>query len=279
MSEPLRVIAYGGGVQSTAMLVLAAQGKLDYQYALFANVGDDSEYPDTLDYVRDVARPWAEGQTPGVDVFELKKTMIRGPRAGEVDTLMDRLVRPDSKSIPIPVFMSEGGLTNRACTVDYKINVMARWLKESGATAENPALVAIGISTDEYQRARSSSTIPHERMVYPLLDLGLSRQDCANVIHRAGLRVPPKSSCFFCPFHSPQTWMELRRDKPELFYKSVLLENDINDKRFDQGRDPVYLTKFGKPLDQAIPVGQPTLFSGEDWLDESGECDEGYCFV
>jgi hypothetical protein len=39
------IISYGGGVQSTAMLVLAIRGQLGYQIdaALFANVGDDSE--------------------------------------------------------------------------------------------------------------------------------------------------------------------------------------------------------------------------------------------
>lgn len=45
----MRVISYGGGVQSTAMIVLAAQGKLGpVTDAIFANVGDDSEHPQTL---------------------------------------------------------------------------------------------------------------------------------------------------------------------------------------------------------------------------------------
>jgi hypothetical protein len=39
----LRVISYGGGVQSTALLVLAAQGRIDFGVFLFANVGDDSD--------------------------------------------------------------------------------------------------------------------------------------------------------------------------------------------------------------------------------------------
>ena len=37
----LKVFSYGGGVQSTAALVLAAQGKIDYQTFLFCNVGAD----------------------------------------------------------------------------------------------------------------------------------------------------------------------------------------------------------------------------------------------
>jgi len=46
----LRAISYGGGVQSTALVVLAAQGVIDFPLALFANVGEDAE-PDTIRYV------------------------------------------------------------------------------------------------------------------------------------------------------------------------------------------------------------------------------------
>ena len=43
----LRVFSYGGGVQSTAALVLASQHKIDFKTFLFCNVGDDSENPAT----------------------------------------------------------------------------------------------------------------------------------------------------------------------------------------------------------------------------------------
>lgn len=56
----LSVISYGGGVQSTAMMVLAAQGELAVDAMLFANVGNDSERKATLNYVRDVAIPFAD---------------------------------------------------------------------------------------------------------------------------------------------------------------------------------------------------------------------------
>ena len=55
----LEVVSYGGGVQSTALLVLAAQGLIPHRMFLFANVGDDSEHPATLHYVRAIAAPYA----------------------------------------------------------------------------------------------------------------------------------------------------------------------------------------------------------------------------
>ena len=90
----MRVISYGGGVQSTALVVLAAQGKLgQVDAALFSNVGDDSEHPATLDYVRNIAIPWAAER--GLKVLELKRTM----RDGTTRTLWDEITREGSRSI------------------------------------------------------------------------------------------------------------------------------------------------------------------------------------
>ncbi len=44
----MKISSYGGGVQSNAALVLATQGQLNVGVSLFANVGNDSESPDTL---------------------------------------------------------------------------------------------------------------------------------------------------------------------------------------------------------------------------------------
>ena len=55
----MRVISYGGGVQSTALVVLAAQGKIGHvDAALFANVGDDSEHPASNTRVASEEEKW-----------------------------------------------------------------------------------------------------------------------------------------------------------------------------------------------------------------------------
>lgn len=269
----LTTISYGGGVQSTAMLVLAAQGRLGYDvtHALFANVGDDSEHPATLDYVRDVAIPWAAEH--GIEVVELNRVK----RTGEVETLYGRLMKPESKSLPIPVRMDNGAPGTRSCTADFKIAVVGKWLKANGASKTAPATVCIGISTDEIQRVSNKRVMPYEQPVYPLIDLGMDRSACQRVIAEAGLPVPPKSSCYFCPFHRPQMWAEMRRDEPELFFKAADLEATLIARRTSLGKDPVYLTRFGKPLTEAIGEAQDMLpgFSGADM----DTCDEGYCWT
>lgn len=329
----MRSISYGGGVQSTALLVLAAQGRIDYRLALFSNVGDDSEMQATLDYVRDIAMPY--GAANGVEVLELN----RRTRNGEIETLYGRLMKEGSRSLPIPVRMSNGAPGTRSCTADFKIRVVAKWWKEHGATAETPATVAIGISTDEIHRANNRRDVPHEIIEYPLLDLRLDRAACAQIIRDAGLPVPPKSSCYFCPFHRPQVWAEMRRDDPVHFWKAVALEDKLNERRkglrcrnsgeiaivldivesgewddpddVDPGReyverrlpagqdavcgacstiikvdaagrwaehskDPVWLTRFNKPLRDAVAEAQPTLA----WPDDGPEgCDSGQCWT
>lgn len=333
----LRTISYGGGVQSTALGVLATQGRLDdimggpLDAMLYSNTGDDSEHPATNVYVRDVFTPWAAER--GVTVHELQRI----DRDGRPHTLWGDLMREGSRSVGIPVRMTNGAPGNRSCTADFKIRVVAKWLKAHGASADDPALVAIGISTDEIQRVGNKRTEPYERPIYPLIELGLDRSACAQIIRDAGLPVPPKSACFFCPFHRPSTWAEQRRDEPDLFWKSVELERTLNRRReviscrtegvrpsayvergqgatdpdasFDYGnqtdgteaevlgtcpdcgravpldpagnvtahpKDHVYLTRFARPLDEAITEAQPTLFT-----DTGGpeSCDEGYCWT
>lgn len=349
--SPPTIISYGGGVQSTALIVLAVTDRLaaigyNVDAAVMSNVGDDSEDPETLVYVREVMVPWAAAH--GFEVIETHRVNLRGAHKGP-ETLWGRLMRPESKSLPIPVRMADTGAPGtRSCTADFKIVPVGRWLKAHGATDAEPGIVLIGISTDEYQRANNKRAQSYEVPAYPLLELGLSRGDCEQIIRDAGLPVPPKSSCFFCPFHRPQAWAEQRRDKPELFAKSQLLEDTLNDRRralpcptsgeaalelvevhtgdiageaehldefgepVDLGREYVerhiepgtpakcprckttyridaagrwpdhhkslvYLTRFGRRLEDAIAAAQTELSFDGSFND--GACDEGYCWT
>ena len=51
----------------------------------------------------------------------------------------------------------------------------------------------------------------------------------------------------------------------------------INKKRDTLGKDHVWLTRFNKPLDEAIGEAQDKL-PGFESIGETG-CDEGYCFT
>lgn len=257
--------SYGAGVQSTALLVMAAEQMIPHRLFLFANVGADSENPATLAYLEQHARPYAAAH--GIELVELQKH----DRAGQPVTLYGRLMTSE-RSIDIPMRMANGAPGNRNCTETFKINVIKAELKRRGATKDQPAELALGISLDEYQRMRTNSGVPFYTLAYPLIERRLDRAACMALIERAGLPVPPKSSCTFCPFQRHSQWKRLMQEQPGRFQQAVELERAMNARRESLGKDHVYLTSAGKPLDEAVQEdGQLSMFEG-------GSCDiGGYC--
>lgn len=282
---PIRVFNYGGGVQSNAALVLAVEGKIDYRTFLFCNVGDDSEHPETLRYVHEVAMPYAHKHD--INLIELQKVS----RNGTPQTILTTMI--DKSFVNIPMYMttekSRGAPLPRVCTNNFKVRVAEKWLKEQAGIADvlkkdrktkipHPrplAITAMGISMDEFQRMRSSSGNEWQQLAYPLIDLRLTRADCIDIIKQAGLPIPPKSSCWFCPYHSKAVWQEMRDNQPALFEKVMDLENQINTFRASKGKRPVWFTS------RAIPIAQFTSQAIQDTLpDINGDvCDSGYCFL
>ena len=264
----LRTISYGGGVQSNALMVLAALGKVDADTLLFANTGDDSEHPATLGYVRNVARPYAEAH--GLTLYELRRTYRDG---SPYPTLWEAMTRENSRRVPIPMRMRTGVPASRTCTADWKAGVLAKWRRQHGATAEDPAVSMIGFSTDEWHRANKRKAEPWEAIEYPLLDLRMSRADCLATIRRAGLPEPPKSACWFCPWTKPNRWAELRRDDPATFDKAADLEEFLSDRNRYYGNGPLWMTDRLTPL-RLISEAQDALpFVGPEG------CEEGACWT
>ena len=257
----VRVVSYGGGVQSTALLVLAGAGLIDFRTFLFANVGDHAEGPATLRYLAEHAAPYAAAH--GIELVQLRWV----DRWGHTRDLYDDVVA-NRRSIDIPVRMGSGGFGHRRCTDFYKIRVVARECRRRGATRDDPAVVALGISCDEVERAKVG--VPRQQpwttRVNPLLDLGLDRAGCYEVIAKAGLPAPPKSACWFCPFSSGRRWQQLRLTNPPLFRKAEALDRLVNRRHQALTGTPAGLAAPDKPLREATAA-------------RGSSCDGGYCFT
>jgi len=236
----MNIISYGGGVQTTALLVLTAQGKIENPatHAVFADTG--SELQTTYDHV-ELMFDYAISQGIMFDVVRTDKGRLH-----EWD-----------KPTMLPMYFEDGGFYRRQCTNHWKIKPIRKWLREQGA---KKASVQIGITKDESHRMKDADVkwITHR---WPLYELGLDRQGCINVISGAGLPVPPKSSCFMCPYRKVSEWHKLRAEMPNEFNKAV---------EYEKKQDGMYLSYKGKPLEQIIGM-QETLF-------ESEECG-GYCWT
>ena len=237
----MEMISYGGGVQTVALLVLNAQGKIENpaECAVFADTG--SEMPATLDHVYSTMVLY--GKENNIPIHTVKSE--NGP-------LHEYVMEGNAV---IPMFGDRGGMIMRRCTHRWKIQPVRRWLRAQGVKS---AVVQLGISIDEVQRAKDSN-VKWAQNRYPLIELRLSRQDCINTIKEAGLPVPPRSACWMCPFRKHSEWT-LMKDTDE-FRKAVDLEKTL---------DGLYLHPSCVPLDRAIG-DQYSMFQD----DECG----GYCWT
>ncbi len=83
-----------------------------------------------------------------------------------------------------------------------------------------------GISYDEWRRVRRSR-VAYIINRYPLVDRRMTRQDCVAWLKAHGYRVPPKSACLGCPYHSDPTWRELKRRSAAEWQETVAFDRTI----------------------------------------------------
>lgn len=279
IDKPYVIFSYGGGVQSNAVLVLAAQGKIAVDAFYFANVGNDSENPATLRYIEEYAKPFAH--SAGIALVEVQATFNKKP-----DTLLASLER--QQSVTIPAFVEGGGRYGRNCTSSFKIRVINKHLKRLYPNAY--IRVGIGFSTDEWTRARDTNW--HDRFTsekakkpemygfwkqnyYPLLEMGISRNDCHRILVEAGLPVAPKSSCFFCPFHRRGEWITMKREEPEVFDEACRIDSLLAARHQRKQGKRTFIHPDRRPLRDAVPDYAP-MFPDEQELDA---CDIGHCMT
>lgn len=248
----LTYLSFGAGVQSTALLICSAMGWYNVPKASHAIFADTQvELEDTYRHV-EVMTEWAADygiEVRTISFGDLEKGILEGGigRSGPTsDTLPAFTKDPDTGTL---------GLLNRHCTHDYKIRPIRREVRsilglEKGQRAKGKVYVRtmLGISMDEVIRIKPAM---EEWMfnAYPLIDAGLDRQNCTDIIAKAGFEVPPKSACYFCPFHSDSYWIWLRDTQPGGWQKAVNFDGKIRHGKFGVVNE-VFLHRELKPLDE-----------------------------
>lgn len=210
-----RVLSYGGGLDSFAMLVDAiARGELP-ELVVFADVGDPAhedpgEWPETYAHVRDVAMPLCAAH--GIEFVWLDSTAwpVRGERS---------LWAYYEKTTSMP------GRVSRLCTSAAKVDRIRRYLQSrfAGQSLE----VWIGFEAGEDERVARD---PHAKgdgwrvSRFPLIERGICRCRAEALVRSAGHPVPIKSACVFCPFGTRGDFARLRAEYPEVFARLEGLE-------------------------------------------------------
>jgi len=148
----------------------------------------------------------------------------------------------------------------RNCTHKWKITPLERYMKKKAGKGV-PFTINIGYAYDEKHRAKifESGRITYR---YPLVEQKIDRKQCIEIIKEAGLEIPVKSGCWFCPFQHKSEWYKLMKKHPKLFWKAV----EIDEMNINIGLRPKGLRRMYPP---------PITF--EEALDPTWECQ--YCMV
>ncbi|WP_332838044.1 hypothetical protein [Sphingomonas sp. MA1305] len=191
---PPVVLAYGVGVDSTAMLVeLVARGEPP-DLVLTADPG--AENPRTYEYL-EVIRPWmrAHGLRHEIVRYVPRRFKNWPPYYSLLENLLTNATLPSI------------ALGRHSCSLKFKAApqeaFLRDWAPAQAAWARGDKVVRlIGYDAGprDSQRHAHAAGIESERFTcrYPLREWGWDRARCAARIEAAGLPVPVKSSCWFC---------------------------------------------------------------------------------
>ena len=256
----MRILSLGAGVQSSTLALMAAAGEIGPMpdCAIFADTqAEPAAVYKHLDWLCSGVLPFPVHRvTEGSLLLRIGKTTGKG----------------QWPNMPIPAFLSaadgsRAGLANRSCTRDFKLRPIRRKQRELvGLTMRRSPITPIveewiGISRDEAHRMKPSRDLWVESR-WPLIEAGMSRQDCLAWIEKHGYPRPPKSSCTFCPFHGRAQWEAIKAD-PEAWAQAV--EVDLRIRNLWHGRVPGELFLHGslRPLEDAVSDEQGDLFGND----------------
>lgn len=209
-------LSLGAGVQSSVTALMASEGLITPMpnFAIFADTQwEPQSVYDWLDWLK----PRLAFPVYTVTKGDLKNDNLRIVRSKKSGKLYHK------SEIPAHILKPSGGhgMLPRHCTVDYKINPIIKKLRE--LTKKQPTEQWIGISTDEAHRMKPAKD-PWITNRWPLIELGMSRDDCLKWMEERGYPRPPRSACIACPYHSDFEWARLKKEEPMEFLRAAYWE-------------------------------------------------------
>ncbi len=211
----LSVVSFGGGINSTALLIGMHERGWQPDAIVFADTG--GEKPETYQHMNRM-REWIhEIGWPEMNIVRYSTS-----RHG---TLENECL--NNETLPSKAFGFGG------CSVKWKRQPMDKWVEAwepTQAAWERGEKVSrlIGLHAGEMRRGK----IPDDDKYtyrYPLREWGWTQVDCQAACARAGIPLPVKSACFFCPAMRKTEVIQLAEQHPDLFERAVEMERNANE--------------------------------------------------
>jgi hypothetical protein len=243
--QPLRILSYGLGLDSTAAACLMHLQGIRPDIIVFADTG--GEKPETYAYLA-VFNAW-----------------LRSVGFPEVDVVRYEPVRASYTTLEAKSLANENLLSlsfrGHECALVFKREPITKFLKAhplviAAIESGRPIHKIIGYDDSPADRKRSEKTtktrlkmleqvqerldcgktplasqweVAHLTNVYMLQDQGLSRPMLPAIVESVGLPVPVKSACFYCPASRPEEVVQLRLDHPDLFDRALTIERNAQE--------------------------------------------------
>lgn len=220
------VVAYGGGVDSTAMILELVRLGIRIDAILFADTGD--ELPRTYKFLELFSRWLVAHGYPAITIVRNVATRdsAKGAKAGVFESLSNQLMRLGN--LPPVAF------NVHSCAEKMKIRPQDKWLEAQpwvqAAWAEGKKILKlVGFDAEEGYRANRKAfqkvmSGDKYALAFPLMEWGWNREKCDAVIAAAGLPNPGKSACYHCPMRKVHEIQSLSEEYPELFDRALALE-------------------------------------------------------
>lgn len=205
MSKQKQFIAFSGGVESTTMALLFGRNATP----IFADTGFEHQAMyNRLDRVE------ARLKAIHGEQFEVR-------RVSRDETLQDYIKK--TKYYPSPVA--------RFCTRMFKIEPIDAFLKNQGECE-----LMIGLNADEAERAGNHGLVSNVCYTYPLIDLGITRDQCLEYLRVYDLEphFPPymqRGGCIGCFYKSKKEYTALALLNKTEADQVAELEEIIQDER------------------------------------------------
>jgi len=219
LSNIPHIVAFGGGVDSTAMIIGLINKNLPIDLILFADTG--AEKPHTYEHIKTFSYWLKEKGYPEITI--VKKVR----RDGTLETLEEECHRRNNLPSIAYGFKS--------CSQKHKIQPQDKFLNNWQPTidcwgAGLKAVKYIGYDANESHRADNADkrNDPKYTNKYPLIEWDWSREDCLNIIKEARVNPPGKSACFFCPSSKKQEIVELYEKYPDLMERAIKIEEQAH---------------------------------------------------